>query len=236
MDSSIFAQITSGLNSSAFLSVPSYKSETGRICSLEIIQQPTRTRMCGFGDTARWPINPPPSARLLVLDEATGEKINAAAVDISGVVVIVDLLDADGTTSTNLVEYSLTDPAVTATSFIGGRLGNASGSPSYDAAAPVPPSKQLGTASADGYAARRVRSNMVGRNISKAIILAEAPEQEIWFFLTDLGIRAAGNYRLQMNVVDVNPVNPVSEDFDGITVTARAVSDVFEVFDPDIPA
>ena len=74
----------------------------GRIWSLQVVQQPIRARMCGFGDKVgrlfrflsgipvnlqltnllfsflkdRRPITPPPCVRLIVQDEQTGKEID----------------------------------------------------------------------------------------------------------------------------------------------------------------
>lgn len=44
--------------------------------SLDIVQQPTRARMCGFGDKDRRPITPPPCVRVVVTSLKTGEEID----------------------------------------------------------------------------------------------------------------------------------------------------------------
>ena len=64
----------------------------GRAWALEVVQQPVRARMCGFGDKVwfdsvhmytdakasqdRRPISPPPCIRLLIFDPKTGDEIN----------------------------------------------------------------------------------------------------------------------------------------------------------------
>lgn len=48
----------------------------GRIWSLQVVQQPIRARMCGFGDKDRRPITPPPCIRLIVKDAQTEKEID----------------------------------------------------------------------------------------------------------------------------------------------------------------
>jgi hypothetical protein len=50
--------------------------ELGRKYTLEVVQQPQRARMCGFGDKDRRPITPPPCVRLVITDAKTGLEID----------------------------------------------------------------------------------------------------------------------------------------------------------------
>ncbi|TQW06781.1 velvet factor domain-containing protein [Cordyceps javanica] len=73
---------------------------------LDVIQQPKRARMCGFGDKDRRPITPPPCVRLSIVDIATGKEINYNEIDHAMFVLNVDLWNADGTREVNLVRSS----------------------------------------------------------------------------------------------------------------------------------
>jgi hypothetical protein len=84
----------------------------GRIWSLQVVQQPIRARMCGFGDKDRRPITPPPCIRLIVQDEQTGKEIDINEIDTSYYVLTVDLWNADGTTEVNLVKHSANSPSI----------------------------------------------------------------------------------------------------------------------------
>ncbi|KAJ5239367.1 Velvet complex subunit B [Penicillium chermesinum] len=84
----------------------------GRLWSLEVVQQPVRARMCGFGDKDRRPITPPPCIRLIVQDAATKKEIDINHIDTSFYVLIVDLWNADGTSEVNLVKHSATSPSI----------------------------------------------------------------------------------------------------------------------------
>ncbi|KAI5280609.1 hypothetical protein KEM52_004086, partial [Ascosphaera acerosa] len=78
----------------------------GRLYSLEVVQQPIRARMCGFGDKVgvldRRPITPPPCVRLIVRDAVTKKELDPSEVDTSFFVLTVDLWSADGTHEVNL--------------------------------------------------------------------------------------------------------------------------------------
>jgi len=87
-------------------------SNGGRTYKLEVVQQPVRARMCGFGDKDRRPITPPPCIRLTVYDEATGKEIDPNEIDAQYFVLTVDLWNSDGNQEVNLVRHSNTSPAV----------------------------------------------------------------------------------------------------------------------------
>lgn len=86
-------------------------STGGRTYKLEVVQQPIRARMCGFGDKDRRPITPPPCIRLTVFDE-TGKEIDPSEIDAQHFVLTVDLWNQDGTQEVNLVRHSNTSPAI----------------------------------------------------------------------------------------------------------------------------
>ncbi|KAI5281539.1 hypothetical protein KEM54_003209, partial [Ascosphaera aggregata] len=117
----------------------------GRLYSLEVVQQPIRARMCGFGDKDvhhidntsrdadeekeetksagtssvkpdRRPITPPPCVRLIVRDAATKEEIDPSEIDTSYFVLTVDLWSADGTHEVNLVRHSASSPSISTAS------------------------------------------------------------------------------------------------------------------------
>ncbi|QSS54768.1 velvet family protein required for yeast-phase growth [Histoplasma capsulatum var. duboisii H88] len=89
----------------------------GRIYSLDVVQQPIRARMCGFGDKDRRPLTPPPCIRLIVRDATTQKEIDINEIDTSFYVLTVDLWNAEGTSEVNLVRHSATSPSIsTATS------------------------------------------------------------------------------------------------------------------------
>lgn len=85
-----------------------------RVYSLEVVQQPVRARMCGFGDKDRRPITAPPCIKLLVRDAQTGKDIDIGEVDTSFFVLTVDLWSPDGSKEVNLVRHSATSPSISA--------------------------------------------------------------------------------------------------------------------------
>ncbi|KAL7785132.1 velvet factor domain-containing protein [Trichoderma ceciliae] len=88
---------------------------TGRKYHLDVVQQPRRARMCGFGDKDRRPITPPPCVRLVITDIATGKEIDCNDIDHSMFVLNVDLWNEDGTREVNLVRSSTSSPSISST-------------------------------------------------------------------------------------------------------------------------
>ncbi|KAL8717250.1 MAG: hypothetical protein Q9225_005491 [Loekoesia sp. 1 TL-2023] len=87
----------------------------GRKYSLDIIQQPVRARMCGFGDKDRRPITPPPCIRLIVQDaNPPYNEIDMNHIDTSFFVLTVDLWSVEGDKEVNLVRHSQTSPSISA--------------------------------------------------------------------------------------------------------------------------
>ncbi|KAL9635875.1 MAG: hypothetical protein Q9164_003194, partial [Protoblastenia rupestris] len=86
----------------------------GRVYSLEIVQQPIRARMCGFGDKDRRPITPPPCVRLRVTDANTGQPLDINEIDTAYFVLQVDLWTGDGVREVNIVRHSATSPSISA--------------------------------------------------------------------------------------------------------------------------
>ncbi|KAL6806227.1 velvet factor domain-containing protein [Trichoderma sp. SZMC 28012] len=104
---------------SASMLVPFSKSDelTGRKYHLDVVQQPRRARMCGFGDKDRRPITPPPCVRLVITDLATGKEIDCNDIDHSMFVLNVDLWNEEGTREVNLVRSSTSSQSATAVSY-----------------------------------------------------------------------------------------------------------------------
>ncbi|KAL8770752.1 MAG: hypothetical protein Q9209_003619 [Squamulea sp. 1 TL-2023] len=113
--SSASATIPSGIPRSPQEPPPSHTIIDGRKYSLEIVQQPVRARMCGFGDKDRRPITPPPCIKLIV-QEATHPyaEVDINLIDTSFFVLTVDLWNQEGTKEVNLVRHSQTSPSISA--------------------------------------------------------------------------------------------------------------------------
>ncbi|KAL8851858.1 MAG: hypothetical protein Q9221_003284 [Calogaya cf. arnoldii] len=87
----------------------------GKKYSLDIVQQPIRARMCGFGDKDRRPITPPPCIRLIIEEvNAPYGELDINSIDTSFFVLTVDLWNAEGTKEVNLVRHSQTSPSISA--------------------------------------------------------------------------------------------------------------------------
>lgn len=93
-------------------------SRDGLKYSLEVVQQPQRARMCGFGDKDRRPITPPPCVRLVIVNEATGREVdvNDIASDPSFFILQVDLWAETADREANVVRASSSSPAVSISS------------------------------------------------------------------------------------------------------------------------
>ncbi|KAL4866088.1 hypothetical protein BDV12DRAFT_199527 [Aspergillus spectabilis] len=83
-----------------------------RIWSLQVVQQPIRARMCGFGDKDRRPITPPPCIRLVVRDAQTEKEVDINEMDTTFYVIMADLWSGDGSQEVNLVKHSATSPSI----------------------------------------------------------------------------------------------------------------------------
>lgn len=85
--------------------------------SLEVVQQPQRARMCGFGDKDRRPITPPPCVRLVIVDN-TGKEVDPTDIgtDASFFVLQVDLWAETADREANVVRASSNSPAVSISS------------------------------------------------------------------------------------------------------------------------
>ncbi|KAI0482979.1 hypothetical protein GGR56DRAFT_218388 [Xylariaceae sp. FL0804] len=90
-------------------------SDNTRKYRLEVVQQPLRARMCGFGDKDRRPITPPPCIRLVVMDKATAKEVDCNEVEHQHYVLHVDLWNAEGDKEVNLVKHSQQSPSISST-------------------------------------------------------------------------------------------------------------------------
>ncbi|KAL8795759.1 MAG: hypothetical protein Q9195_001811 [Heterodermia aff. obscurata] len=90
--------------------------DNNRVYSLEVVQQPIRARMCGFGD------------KVSHYDAQTGKEIDINEIDTSFFVLTVDLWSQDASKEVNLVRHSATSPSISAAT-----------SASYPPRPPTPP-------------------------------------------------------------------------------------------------
>ena len=85
---------------------PETRIYDGKIWALDVVQQPIRARMCGFGDKDRRPITPPPCIRLIVLDANTKREVDINSLDTAFFVLTVDLWNLEATKEVNLVVHA----------------------------------------------------------------------------------------------------------------------------------
>ncbi|KAK3940094.1 velvet factor-domain-containing protein [Diplogelasinospora grovesii] len=93
----------------------SSKDQQGRLYSLDVVQQPQRARMCGFGDKDRRPITPPPCVRLIIRDAKTGKEIDCNEIEHTMYVLNVDLWSDDALREVNLVRHTTATPSISST-------------------------------------------------------------------------------------------------------------------------
>ncbi|KAJ9142097.1 Velvet complex subunit B [Pleurostoma richardsiae] len=87
----------------------------GRKYRLDVVQQPKRARMCGFGDKDRRPITPPPCVRLVITDAATGKELDCNEIEHTMYVLNVDLWSEDAQKEVNLVRHTTATPSISST-------------------------------------------------------------------------------------------------------------------------
>lgn len=86
--------------------LPETRIYGGKIWALDVVQQPIRARMCGFGDKDRRPITPPPCIRLIVMDANTKREVDINSLDTAFFVLTVDLWNVEATKEVNLVAHT----------------------------------------------------------------------------------------------------------------------------------
>ncbi|OJJ62292.1 hypothetical protein ASPSYDRAFT_144092 [Aspergillus sydowii CBS 593.65] len=123
----------------------------GRIWSLQVVQQPIRARMCGFGDKDRRPITPPPCIRLVVRDAQTEKEIDINEMDTTFYVIMADLWSADGSHEVNLVKHSATSPSISTAMSSSYPPPPHSTSPDYPSSYPQNPYGQVGYPAVGNY-------------------------------------------------------------------------------------
>lgn len=211
-------------------------TEYGNIYLMEVVQQPQRARMCGFGDKDRRPITPPPIIKLTVTTNE-GYPLQVSDLDVSFYVVLCDVWTADASTKVNLVIHPSEAPMLTpgnssAAAAAMSSAASSSHSPPTIAVAGTklnPDANPTGTNNdTPSPAATR---NLIGSLVSSAAKLFDTEDQlGIYFVFQDLSIRTEGTFRLGFSLVDVG-----SPYLQGINeapsrVLAQTFSDPFTVF------
>ncbi|KAF6818631.1 developmental regulator VelB [Colletotrichum sojae] len=93
----------------------SHIDDAGNQYRLEVVQQPQRARMCGFGDKDRRPITPPPCIRVVVFNPKTKQEVNMNELEHAHFVIHVDLWSEDGTQEVNMVRHSSQTASISTT-------------------------------------------------------------------------------------------------------------------------
>lgn len=187
---------------------------------LEVVQQPSHARMCGFGDKDRRQLSPPPSIKLHMYDARTGvEYLDISGVDKTYFVVMVELWSADGRVNMSMVDMSASgsDP----TTFYNrnpGYLGM--NDPQVQG-----PSSQRQTSSSGSRATTLVR-NLIGTLAVPAYKLTDLNNLlGIWFVPYDLSVRTEGIFRLKFSFMNLAEALP--PDANGNSVPAPVHAQVF---------
>ncbi|OAA61233.1 Velvet factor [Niveomyces insectorum RCEF 264] len=119
---------------------PVIGSEGSRSYRLDVVQQPKRARMCGFGDKDRRPITPPPCVRIVVTDLATGKEVDCNEIEHTMFVLNVDLWSEDALKEVNLVRHTTTTPSISSTT--PASYEQVENTPAYSAILPSNPREQ----------------------------------------------------------------------------------------------
>ncbi|KAL9038393.1 MAG: hypothetical protein Q9180_003164 [Flavoplaca navasiana] len=189
---------------------PTHTITDGKRYSLEIVQQPVRARMCGFGDKDRRPITPPPCIRLIVQDATPPyAELDINQIDTSFYVLTVDLWNAEGTKEVNLVRHSQTSPSISAATSTSypppTMIQNPFGLPTQNsylpgnAYAPVAPQayanqhQQLYPAPSQGYQSNPYQQSIFHGNQYTRMSQQQAQEQA--YYMTPSNPTAASGYQ-----------------------------------------
>ncbi|KAI8873080.1 hypothetical protein GQ42DRAFT_112418, partial [Ramicandelaber brevisporus] len=170
---------------------------------LEVVQQPLRARMCGFGDRDRRPITPQPIVKLHVYDR-DHNSVDPLEIDTTLMICQAQLLGTDGIAPLQVVQQPNISP---------------------DALPPASMaiSNQLGIRF--DYAAHA--RNLIGSTVTMAVKARDTDDNwGIFFVFQDISVRAEGEYTLHFTVI--HGMHMMSRS--PTPVIARITSNVFTVF------
>ncbi|KAI8148837.1 velvet factor-domain-containing protein [Fennellomyces sp. T-0311] len=203
---------------------PAWHRKDEREYRLEIIQQPSRARMCGFGDKDRRPISPPPILQLLVRAR-DGTPIPPQTlirdIDTSFFVVLCDCFDETGTKPANMLLHSV--PLSTSQ--------QQQQQQQHSVASSSTESPSLSSSSGTAKQAVRMK-NLVGSCIaSPSKLYNEQRELGIFFVFHDLSLRSEGRFRLTFSLIDIGSPNSQTVNTKSIShVLTTATSSVFTAY------
>ncbi|KAL9550186.1 hypothetical protein MBANPS3_004853 [Mucor bainieri] len=149
-----------------------------RIYNLEIVQQPERARMCGFGDKDRRPISPPPILKLSVFTK-NGMIMDPETFDVSFLVVTCDA-HQDFETSDTADNLRHVKPKIDTI-----------------------PTVAIDEEGREQYSAVRMR-NLAGATVASAEKLYDLDGKlGIFFIFQDISLRIEGVFKLEFSLVDI---------------------------------
>ncbi|KAG2172208.1 hypothetical protein INT43_004749 [Umbelopsis isabellina] len=194
---------------------------------MQVVQQPQRARMCGFGDKDRRPITPPPILKLTVTD-SEGFPLKASELDISFLIVLCDVWAADASAKVNLVIHPTAAPMLTPSNSKAAAAAISTSSQSPPGVAGTRANSESSTADNPTPAATR---NLIGSLVASAAKLFDTDDQlGIYFVFQDLSIRTEGTFRLGFSLVDIGSPYMRSTNEASSRVLAQAFSEPFTVF------
>ncbi|KAI8981541.1 velvet factor-domain-containing protein [Pilobolus umbonatus] len=173
---------------------------------LVIVQQPSRARMCGFGDKDRRPITPPPIVKLVITDKYNQVQ-DPDALDITFLVVMCDSIQ--GTDPT--VDYPFNDQS---------------------AVSQVVTFSSSENKSSEHCQSTIKMKNLVGCGIASATKLYDLEGNlGIFFIFQDISLRTEGQFQLKFSLINLE--SPYSHSLNTNTpssVLKTVVTDSFMVF------
>ncbi|KAI9263020.1 velvet factor-domain-containing protein [Sporodiniella umbellata] len=175
---------------------------------LKIVQQPSRARMCGFGDKDRRPIVPAPILRLSVKD-TEGNPVDPENFDVTFLVVMCDSCLQTGEPATSASNVS--------------RVGHS-----------VPVSQVVVFSSSEDDRNPRTSKlkNLVGSSVVSANKLYDLENKlGIFFVFHDISLRTEGTFRLKFSLVNVGMPHEQKVNTNELSHVIQVVySDPFTVY------
>ncbi|KAG1174730.1 hypothetical protein G6F70_004589 [Rhizopus microsporus] len=179
------------------------------IYDLKIVQQPSRARMCGFGDKDRRAIVPAPILQLFISTK-DGHDVNPEMFDVTFLVVLCDSCLQTG------------EPAAAASSTTTSK------------SASVPVSQVVVfSSSEEGRHPRTSRlKNLVGASVVSANKLYDLDGNlGIFFIFHDISLRTEGTFRLKFSLIDVGSPYSYNVNTETLSQVLQTVySDPFTVY------
>ncbi|KAK3818703.1 MAG: velvet factor-domain-containing protein [Benniella sp.] len=170
---------------------------------LQMAQNPTRARMCGFGEKDRRPMDPPPIVRLIVKNE-DGSLADVSQMDVNFYMLVADIYAVDKLTPCTLV----TNPV----SSTQGTSAPSAGQPSVE--------------SVMSLSSHLTSRNLTGSTVASGNLLTSLEgDPGVYFVFQDLSVRSEGAYTLKFSfTLPPTPDGPPS------SVLATVFSEPFTIY------